>query len=429
MKRSLCLLTIFLMPLSSKAIDNPHFWRATNFLPQFYEPRIAKSWLTSFDIFGGGGKTSTSRNDEGQTVPLLQLFGPERINTLAIGLPNLNFNNPVDVVLQNLSLLNCPCNFGQLGYTGHFRIGEVNFCFTQNLTCGFFIQVHFPYRDMQIRDISVCDLSQTCNTNLDQSSIYWQSFLNLYPQFLTRFNLIINDPNSGVCGTRTKGIGDTTTLLGWSYNYEETEAVDYLDFTLRVGVLAPTGKKRNPFIIFSLPNGYNGHIGVPVSASCAVGYFEWLTIGAHFGGMMFVRKNDCELVHTSPLQNGWIKLLQENVTNHEGTIWEIAAYLKADHFARGASFLAGYNFATQGRTELKSCDDTFITNQIINSDSTLSGWKMHTVNLYFEYDFSYEDRAIGPRLGIFYNIQVSGRNIFKTNMAGAFFGFDLAWCF
>lgn len=421
------------------AIDNPHYWRATNFLPQFYEPRIARNWLTSVDVFAGFGKTHHSRDSLGHTVPLLELYGPEQINTLAIGLPYLDFCNPVDLTLENLALLGCPCNFGQLIYSGHFRITEANFCFSQNLVCGFFLQAHFPYRDMEIRDITVCapppPIDESCQFNqcypntCTTNNIFWQSFINQYPAFLERFGLVVVDPCTQNCGTRTKGIGDTTLLLGWTYNYEETDSLDYVDFSLRTGILIPTGKKRNPDIIFELPNGYNGHIGVPVSMDFALGYFEWLTIGTHIGGMMFVRKTECDRIHTSPSQNGFIKLFTTEVSEHEGTIWELSGYLKADHVVGGLSFLAGYTFAAQQRNELKPYDKTYFCSQTINEDSTLLGWKMHTVNLYLEYDFTKENRALGPRLGFFYNIQVGGKRIFKTNMEGGFVGFDFAVCF
>ena len=412
------------------AIDNPHFWRATNFLPQFYEPRIAKSWLTSFDLFVGYGKTDQSRNQFGQTVPLLSLYGPERITTLGIGLPNVDFNNPVDVTLQNLALLGCPCDFGQLNYCGRFSLAEINFCFTQNLTCGFFAQLHFPFRNLEISNISACDASsRDCSENPNSGNTFWQTFMNLYPQFLTRYSLFITNPGSHNCDVQTTGIGDTSVLLGWTYNYEETEALDYVDFTLRAGVLIPTGKKKNPDLIFDIANGYNGHLGAPISADMALGYFEWLTIGAHTGAIIFVRREQCVRIHTDASQNGLIKLVKAEASEHEGTIWELCAYLKADHFCAGLSFLAGYNFAVQHRNQLALCGTDFITNETANADSTLLGWKMHTVNLLLEYDWTQDGNALGPRLGIFYNLQVGGQRTFKTNMAGGFLGFDFAICF
>lgn len=415
---------ICLATLSSTAIDNPHFWRAINFLPQFYEPRLAKSGLTSFDLFAAYGKTSTSRNAQGQTVPLLDLNGPENIQPLAFGLP-LDLSNPVDITLQNLSLLGCACNFGQLSFGGKFKLTELNFCFSQNFVCGFFAQVHFPYRRMILKELGFCDLTQdNPEVTPNRSDPTWQTFLNLFPTFLTRYGLTLTDPCSTNCSTTKTGIGDTTVLLGWTFNYEETESLDYVDFTIRTGVLIPTGQKADPALLFDLPNGYNGHIGIPASMSFALGYFEWLTIGTHIGGMAFVHKTECTRFHTSPLQNGYIKLVPGSASVHEGTIWELAAYLKADHFAGGATFLAGYNFATQGRTTVKPCDQTIVNTETANSDSTLAGWKMHTVNFMFEYDFSSPEHCIGPRFGIIYNIQVGGTRIFKTNMAGGFIGFD-----
>lgn len=419
---------VSLLFTSLNAIDNPHYWRATNFLPQFYEPRLAKSWMNSFDIYGGYGTTEHSRNSLGNTVPLLNLYGPEAISALAFGLPDLNFTNPVDITLQNLALLDCPCPFGQLTYNGTFKLAELNFCFSQNLTCGFFVSVHVPYRNIQIQNICPvpAEPTSTCQSNANEANVFWQTFLNLYPQFLTRFGF---EPLGCNGGTQTIGVGDTSVLLGWTYNYEETDTLDYVDFTLRIGALIPTGQTANPNVLFSIPNGYDGHIAVPGSMDFAMGYYEWLTLGAHIGGMVFVGRNACVRVHTDPSQNGFLKLFSVEASVHEGTIWELGGYLKADHCIGGLSFLAGYNFAVQYRTTLKPCSKTFVTTQLVNSDATLAGWKMHTVNLYAEYDFTCEDRSFGPRIGFFYNIQVAGFRIFKTNMVGGFFGFDFAYNF
>ena len=52
---------------------------------------------------------------------------------------------------------------------------------------------------------------------------------------------------------------------------------------------------------------------------------------------------------------------------------------------------------------------------------------MHTIHLFTEYDFTKQNNKFGPRIGFFYNVQVGGKRIFKTNIVGDSFGLDIAW--
>lgn len=99
------------------AIDNPHFWRGTNFLTEFYEPRLAWPGLTSWQVTLGFGTTESGRNADGHSIPLIGLFDP--------------------------SLSNDP-SFDH----ARFHINEANLCVSKNFNKGFFAQAHIPIRKL-----------------------------------------------------------------------------------------------------------------------------------------------------------------------------------------------------------------------------------------------------------------------------------------
>ena len=68
-----------------------------------------------------------------------------------------------------------------------------------------------------------------------------------------------------LCKTRDAGLSDSTLFVGWTHSYENTECLDFVDFTAKTGVLFPTGKKRNEHRVFDIPYGYNGHWAIPLS--------------------------------------------------------------------------------------------------------------------------------------------------------------------
>ncbi len=132
---------------------------------------------------------------------------------------------------------------------------------------------------------------------------------------------------------------------------------------------------------------------------------------------------------TAQHQSGLIKLAKGEAKVDKGSIWTAGVFLKADHIVRGFSFLFGYTFVNKNKDQLCPCKTDKFCPPIVNSDEMLEGFKMHTVHLWFEYDFTKEDAHIGPRVALFYNHQVGGKRIFKTNMVGGSFGLDIAWDF
>lgn len=405
------------------AVDNPHFWRATNFLPQLYEPRFAYNWLSSVDISVGAGSTRHGRNNMGDTVALLDIYGTFNGQALGINVPGKNMTNPGDLIMTQLTILPTNDGFAHVSFGGTFKLIEANFCVAQNFGCGFFLQAHFPVRKMELTDISMTDLSPVdCDNGPNINTPTWQSFLALIPSILTKYQL-------SIAGYNKTGVGDLTILCGWTNNYEETQEIDYFDTTFRMGVLFPTGRKRNIDIAFDIANGYDGFYAIPITFDIAAGWYDWFTLGMHIGTMPFIKEHRLMRLKTDLNQEGFIKLAMGTASVHQGTIWEANAYVCADHVLCGLSFLAGYSFATQNKWYV-SPDDTFLFPEIVvNSDEQFSGWKMHTINLLLDYDFATYDHPWYPHLGFFYNVVIGGQRIFNTNVGGIEFGVNIGCSF
>jgi hypothetical protein len=412
-----------MIPLTITAIDNPHFWRATNFLPEFYEPRLAKNWLTSFDFSVGFGSTHTGRNGLSHKVPLLDIYGIADMQAIGISLPGKNLSTPQDIVLTQLSLLASNDGFAHFSFGAQFKVLEVNLCFSQNLTCGFFWQAHLPIRRLDITDIVQTDLSPIeCSNGPNINTPAWQSFLALSQSIFAKYGLTVGPISHS-------GIGDLSILTGWTNNYEETQEIDFFDTTFRIGVLFPTGRKKNINEAFDIANGYNGHYAVPISLDFAVGWYDWFTMGVHFGAMPFLKKKQELRLKTDCLQAGLIQLARGEADVVPGTIWETNAYMIADHVICGLSILLGYSFALQNNTTITPVDLVLFDTALVNTDETFLQWKMHTINLIVDWDFSSYERPCAPHFGIFYNFVIGGQRIFDTNVGGIEAGVNLAWMF
>lgn len=406
--------------------DNGHFYRATNL---FYEPRLEHDSLTSFQVTLGGGSTEHSRDGTGQTVPLFDLYGLNAMQPLGIGVPNKNMQNQNDLIL--IQLANLPSNncFGMLSIDGDFSILESNILVSQNFTHGFFCQAHLPVRSMKVSHINFVDVSpgvSRCHPFNGQcpnsSTPIWQTFLNSFGSILSQYDISTEPFNK-------TGIGDFTFLLGWTINYQETEILDYIDATIRCGLLAPTSPQTNINDLFAIPFGYDGHWGFPLGFDLAIGAYEWVTIGTHLDAIVFANTTHDVRMKTAADQRGIIKLAQGKAEIQRGILWNGSMYFKADHIARGISFMLGYSYTKQNNTVLTPCDIAIFDPYVVNTDQMLKEWHMHVFHCSLEYDFTCNESWIGSHIGLFYNHEIGGEHIFKTDMVGGQFGINVAWDF
>ncbi len=431
-QRHIGYLTVLILGMSNllHCYDNAHFYRATNFL---YEPRIEREYLSTIDVTLNKGSTKKARNKNHDTVPLLDIYGLSNMHELGIGVPK-DLSNPCDLILTQLSLVPsrcsdatcCTCSapqeFGTFSFSGRFDIFETVISFIQNFTRGFYLQLYIPFRKMKIKDICFCDNSPQDSICPNINSPIWEIFKANFEKILAKYDLCINSFSE-------TGAGDVSVLLGWSHSFQNMEALDFIDLDILLGVLAPSGMQRDPDQVFSLPLGYDGHVGAIIGTEFAFGLFDWLNIGSYFNTIVFGSKTKCARIKTGLQQSGFIKLAKTEVKIEKGTIWQVGAYLKFDHFVRGLSFIFAYSFANQNRDELTPCDPEKFPPSIVNSDQMLQGWKMHTVNFILEYDFATRDTQFAPRIGVQYNLPVGGKRIFLTDTGGGFLGLDVSWDF
>jgi hypothetical protein len=161
----------------------------------------------------------------------------------------------------------------------------------------------------------------------------------------------------------------------------------------------------------------------------SIGAFEWLTLGIHGDFIPFFSKTKNIRMKTDYNQCGFIKLAQGCAHVKKGFLFDVGAFIKADHFARGLSLLVGYTYSKKYKDELTPENICFFDVRIVNTDPMLHEWEMHTMHFTLEYDFGREGNRTSPRIALFYNWQIAGKMIFKNNMAGGAFGIDIGWDF
>jgi len=417
MKRFILNLLLCITSSSLYAYHNPHFYRANYF---FGEARLEKDWLGSIDLDFGGGSTKKSRNSNHKKTRLLDIYGTYNMHVLGNGVPNKDLSTIEDAILEALSLVPGRDNFAHLSFKGKFSTFESSLTLTQNIKRGFFFELNIPFSRLKIFDIAFKDLSPTDDIFPNINTVEWQAFLASFDSILSKYNLNKDD-------TSSFGLSDVSFLFGWTQNYQDTEVLDFVDSTIKIGILAPTGKKRDETKIFSLNHGYDGHVGFPISFDLGFGAYEWLTIGGHFEAILFLDTTKCLHMQTDVNQSGMIFLAEDEATITRRANWQAGGYLKGDHVYKGLSFIFAYSYASQNKQKLDPQDSAVFSKDIVNENQMLKGFNMHSLNFIAEYDFTKEGAKVGPRISLFYNVQVGGERTFDTNIGGGTFGIDIDW--
>ncbi len=117
---------------------------------------------------------------------------------------------------------------------------------SHNFCRGFFGQMHIPLRSLKWTDLtSLGILFDGVNIADDSRGMMRQESR----RSATREGGSRSTPT--IIGNHTRtGFGDFSLLIGWTVNHEETQDLDYVDATLRIGGLFPTSSKQNAIRLY-----------------------------------------------------------------------------------------------------------------------------------------------------------------------------------
>jgi hypothetical protein len=385
----------------------------------FSEPRYTRNGLTTLDVQLAGGYTSHAYNGSKDSVDLLRIYGDHDIAELGIGAISNPASSDYNALLADLYASGFDeSGTGTLAYAGKFDQFQGNIYLAQNIAHGFFLDLVIPFKRLQIKNVSFTDLS----TGPDAESLTWLSVRNNLTGILGQYDL-------DASGYKKTGVGDILLSAGWSYSKTDSDVLDFFDTTLKFSISVPTADKKDEDNAFAVPLGYDGHVAFPINFDASLGFFDWLTVGAHVDGVFFASKSKVMRLNTNPNQTGFFKLLKGEAKRSMGPQVDVSAYVKADHIFHGLSLLTGYNFIYKGHDTLTPVDLTLFNSAIVNVDPTLKAFYSHGIMAGLEYDFADEGKKFNPHVSVFYTRPVAGKRVFKTNNFGGTLGLHVAWDF
>ena len=428
---------------SLAARDNAHYFKSASlhrnptacwFDDERYYEIDDWAWKVDDDFLYGDARSGWDKN--GNTANILNDTGYYDMKWVAQNVPLTD----VQVVYQNMinaftvdsaaALVADPStSYGELRFDGQFEMWENNYTVRKNLVKGLFLQAYVPVRSVKIKDINYFDMSPETGPHSQQTA-EWKQIKNNLDEILNEFGY------KGAKQSYSKaGLGDISFYLGWQdvFTKRDDDGKDIytLNLMVKAGVLCPTGERVKTDYIFSTPTGYNDHWGFSGALELDFGVQPWLSIDLFGGFTWFFDDNDREVrMKTFSEQNGHIMLAKGMAEEDKGTLWYLGGDLKFDHFWKGLSGVIGYSYNKQENDELTPHDTALFDKATVNSNSMLDGWYSHVLHFMLDYDISIHMKKTtkwAPRINLFYNLPIDGKNAYKTDTFGGGIGFDLLW--
>ena len=379
------------------------------------EPRFEKPWLAEGFIRLMGSSSDHGYDIDGKQQPLFDIFGKHNPRTWAHEIPDLDpANNSIDQLLSDISNLDSR-QAPNLTADGELQVIQVDMQYTQNFDHGIFATVHMPIRDIDISKVRVTPTDASNN--------------GTYTQFLEQFDTILHRFGYQQRSQEQSDLGDISLSIGYTCNYENTEAIDFIDTTIQAGVLTPSGKKVDPRTVFDVPHGFNERTGFMLHYTNAFGIYDWLTFGWYAHAIIFAPIVMKQRIHTTRDGSGWIAPRSVNLHISDGHLWNVGMYTKADHFVQGFSILFGYSYDRKEASCAQPVNADATPDIDISNNPRLCGWKKHTFHWSTSYDFAHCDRPYAPELTIFCNHIIDGNQVFESSAGGMSLGCNITFSF
>lgn len=335
----------------------------------FGEPHIARDGLMAGACNLTHGSTYHSYNGCGKRVPLCRIWEPTCSNN-AITVPSA-------------------------AWVGKFSLTEIIVTAYQEFMHGIFVSAYVPVRFLHIRHAR--EVASSSSQEYTSSS---------------------------------KGMGDLAWSLGWAYNYEDFETIDFIDITLQAGVALPTSRPLCPQSTFNVPLGYQGHTGFFGILDGSWGIFDWLTFGGHLQLIGFSSAYECiprscvPLLGSSKQSSALCDLPKRWVERHPATV--VGLYTKADHLILGLSLMVGYSYMHQADRSVQGEGQRLLPS---SCSSYFDSWSMHTVHTSLDYDWATYTNVYAPRVSIMYNTVVGGKRIVPLPLFQGSIDFSILFSF
>ena len=383
----------------------------------------------SFNVLSGRAKKAY--NHDRKKVTLLDTFGQHNLSfagivqddtntlrTLAVS-PTANaawnfldaMTQEVITALRNGTSLG---TYGEVEFAATFSCTQGSITLTTPSHNNFYGQVSIPFLQARFSPVTLADLTDltptTGNNGFHKGNANWTNFLASGPSILQYYNLTSTQYTSG-------GIADIEVTLHYLHECNDKYQAD-----LQAGLVLPTGKHKNENSIFSLPVGYDGHVGFKLGGALEA-ECKWFSLAGSVDATVFTSHTQLMRIKTYEGQNGFLFLARNKTRRKKYPVVNAEVHVIRDCSVGYGSISLGYLFNYAGKSTLSFPDTTFADGNnfnvaIANTDRRLESWYRHSIQGSVSLALDRKKNHVGGQIGFMFTIPLAGKNIFSTRGYG-----------
>ena len=276
---------------------------------------------------------------------------------------------------------------------------------------GVWLGAYVPLISMKIKNVQWVD--QTQNLTLDDA---------LTHQLLTN-NFAANVAQLGdglSIGDWSKtGVGDIGLFAGWRQGFlQEKQWLKEVLVNVRLGLVCPSGVKKNEDVAVSLPFGNDGAFSLPFAAGLDLRFrrFFWAGFDACF--MPIFSHTRVRRIQTDTGQTDLL-LLQKALARRDYGFTQMYNLYFEPIIYRGFSIRAAYENIKHAQDKIYVLSNLYASN-VANASTALQEWTTHDFFIQAKWDTGVgrEQARFKPQMMVFAKIPFNGKRSLQVSLVG-----------
>ncbi len=306
----------------------------------------------------------------------------------------------------------------QSGVRGLFKAtGDFHIPFMGSLTAfgyvykGVWLGAFLPLISMKMNNVQWEDLTQ--NLTLDDALTHQLLTNNLAT------NVALLGDGLSIGDWQKTGVGDLALFAGWRQGfYQDKRWLKEVRVNIRLGLICPTGVKKNEDIAVSLPFGNDGAFSIPFAAGLDLRFRTFFWAGVDVTFMQIFNNTRVRRIQTDTTQTNLLLLQKTNARRDYGLTQMYNLYFEPIIY-KGLSFRAAYENIKHGQDKLYILSNNFSSN-IANGAVSLQEWTTHDFFLQLKLDTGYNrnDARYKPQFMLFAKLPFNGKRSLQVSLVG-----------
>ncbi|OGB97204.1 hypothetical protein A3F06_02335 [candidate division TM6 bacterium RIFCSPHIGHO2_12_FULL_36_22] len=380
-----------------------------------WAPQPAGTW--EYGMVAEVAPSINAYNAHGSKTNVLQLWN-NTVDSLAMlrGFPANTEIGQLDATLAGVSDNGVR---GHLIPTASLNIWDANFSVRYFFPCYVSLGLYLPLFHMSLDDINFFDLTQ----NFTADDLLVKELLtNNFPENVRYLSGTFGCENKNVLDIgnpwNKTGIGDLTILGVWSRDFPQVKPVlKNVRLTGRLGVTVPTGMRTNENILFPIPYGNDGALGVVFGLNIELQWWRCLRGGVQADFWRVFGDTRDRRVKTDAAQTDLVLLARIPTYKTWGFTRRYTLYAELGDFERGYSVAFAYQYFNKGPDALTVVSNQYLT-ATAETASNIEEWKLHNFIVDVSVRCGAKDTPGRTRISFFYKHPFNGTRAIAAKTLG-----------